>query len=108
MVSSGMLRHVALVRTDTSEDLSASIIRVTRIRELGTMLVRASVVPSSLILVIRMMEALNSSEASVRKTPTRRNISEDTILHSHPRKNLESYIIQCVQKPADFQNYALY
>jgi hypothetical protein len=36
--SSGMLRHVALVRTDVSEELSTSIIRVTRIGELGTTL----------------------------------------------------------------------
>jgi hypothetical protein len=33
-----MLCHVALVRTDVSEELSASIIRVTRIGELGTTL----------------------------------------------------------------------
>jgi hypothetical protein len=33
-----MLRRVALVRTDVSEDLSASIVRVTRIGELGTTL----------------------------------------------------------------------
>jgi hypothetical protein len=31
-----MLRHVALVKTDVSEELSASIIRVTRIGEIGT------------------------------------------------------------------------
>jgi hypothetical protein len=33
-----MLRRVALERTDVSEELSASFIRVTRIGELGTML----------------------------------------------------------------------
>jgi hypothetical protein len=38
MASSGMLRRVALVRTDVSEELSASFIRVTRIAELGTTL----------------------------------------------------------------------
>jgi hypothetical protein len=34
MASSGMLRRVVLVRTDVSEELSASFIRVTRIGEL--------------------------------------------------------------------------
>jgi hypothetical protein len=38
MLSSGMLRHVALVRTDVSKERSVSIIRVTRIGELGTTL----------------------------------------------------------------------
>jgi hypothetical protein len=38
MSSSGMLRRVAHVRTDVSEELSASI-RVTRIGELGTLAV---------------------------------------------------------------------
>jgi hypothetical protein len=33
-----MLYHVALVRTDVSEELSSSIIRVTKIGELETML----------------------------------------------------------------------
>jgi hypothetical protein len=37
-VSSGMLRCVALVITDVSEDLSASFIRETRIGELRTTL----------------------------------------------------------------------
>jgi hypothetical protein len=38
MVSSGMLRRVAVVRTDVSGEFSASFIRVTRIGELGTTL----------------------------------------------------------------------
>jgi hypothetical protein len=35
MVSSGLLRRVALVRTDVSEEPGASFIRVTKIDELG-------------------------------------------------------------------------
>jgi hypothetical protein len=42
MASSGMLRRVALVRTDVSEELSASIIGVTRIGELGTLAVTSN------------------------------------------------------------------
>jgi hypothetical protein len=38
MTFSGMLRRVALERTDVSEELSASIIRVTRVSEIGTTL----------------------------------------------------------------------
>jgi hypothetical protein len=38
MTSSGMLRSVAPVRTDITEELGASIIRVTRIGELETAL----------------------------------------------------------------------
>jgi hypothetical protein len=39
MPSSGMLRRVALARTDVSEELSAYIIRVTRFGDLGTLAV---------------------------------------------------------------------
>jgi hypothetical protein len=78
MVSSGMLRRVALVRTDVSEKLSASI-RVL-LRSVRRLLVAASVVPSSPILVTLMEEALGSSETSVLTGATRRNIPEDTVL----------------------------
>jgi hypothetical protein len=42
MVSPGMLRLVALVRTDGSEEPSASFIKVRRIGELGTTLAATS------------------------------------------------------------------
>jgi hypothetical protein len=42
MVSSGILRRFALVRTDVSEERSASFIRVIRISELGTLAVTSN------------------------------------------------------------------
>jgi hypothetical protein len=107
MVSSRILCRVALVRTDVSEELSASFIRVTRIGELKTtlavtsnrrtlrrnkrLLVTASVVPISPIFVTLIKVALSSSETSVLTRATRRNIPEDTIVHSHLCENLKSY-----------------
>jgi hypothetical protein len=70
MPSSGMLRRVALVRTDISEERITPVIRVTRIAEVVT----ANVVPSSPILVTLMREALCSFETSVLTRATRRNI----------------------------------
>jgi hypothetical protein len=65
---------MALVRTDVSWELSASIIRVKRIDELGTslavtsnwFLVTANVVPSSPVLVSMMMETFLGNVGSYR------------------------------------------
>jgi hypothetical protein len=78
MVSSGMLRRVAFVRTDISEEASASLVFLGSMRRL---LVAASVLPSSSILVALMKEVLGSSKTSVLTRATWRNILEDTILH---------------------------
>jgi hypothetical protein len=93
MASSGMLGRMALARTDVSEKLSASFIRVTRISELGTTLAVTSnrrtlrrntkplVVSSSLIIFTLMLEETRSYETWVLTRVTRLHKPQNGILH---------------------------
>jgi hypothetical protein len=86
-----MLRRLALVRTDISEECIASIIKVKRIeaRYVFQLLITARALHSSLIIFTLIMKAIRSSKTSIITCAVRRNIPEDPILHSHRRENLK-------------------
>jgi hypothetical protein len=82
MESSGMLRHVALVRIEVSEELSDSFIRVTR---------------SGPFLVTLMKESLSTTKPSILTRATCHNIPEDAILHKfwglHNSDHLDCFLL---------------
>jgi hypothetical protein len=85
-----MLHHVAHVRTDVSEELSASIIRATRIGGLGTLAITSN--------RCMLRKNTSSSETLVFTRATRRIIPEDGSLHSHHYENLRNFVfLRCVR-----------
>jgi hypothetical protein len=108
MPSSEMLRRVALVRSDISEEAYrlhhqgdknrrarnnvSSNYQSKLLRGVIRLLVTANVVPSLSILVTLMTEKISSSETSAPTKVTRHNIPQDGIHHSHGREILKPYI----------------
>jgi hypothetical protein len=96
-----MLRHVALVRTDVSEE-----------RTTLRLLVTANV-PSSMIIFTPMMEATRCTETLVLSRATRRHVPEDGILQDHVMFSpyMATYILvfgrNTIFLPQQFSNFQI-
>jgi hypothetical protein len=94
-----MLRRVILVRTDVSEESSASIIRVKRIDDLGTTLE---------VTTNRCKLRRNISyKTSVLTKAILRNIPEDGILYSQHRENLKTYLLRISCKQTFYSSHSV-
>jgi hypothetical protein len=100
-----MVLRVAFLRTDNSEECSASIIKMTRIYELRItltvtlyllsvllLLVTANVFSRTAIPLTLIIEEIRSAETSVLTRVTLLNFPVYGILHSPRRENSKSYI----------------
>jgi hypothetical protein len=114
MLSSGSCATWFLLRSEISKTSNTSIIGVTRIGELETtlelnsnrntlrrnaicsvhlLLVAATIVPNSPIIVTLMIKTTISTEMSVLTRTARRHIPEDGIFYSHRHEILKPYTV---------------
>jgi hypothetical protein len=94
MPSFGMLRHVVLVRTDVSKECIASILRVTRIGELGTTL--RSVIRLLVTVNIHRSPILVTMMKEVIRSPKRRFLHEPHGVTSERTTFFTEYV--CIMK----------
>jgi hypothetical protein len=95
VLSPGMLRRVALVRTDVSEGCVASIIRVTRIGELGTTLAVTTYRSCQLLLTLFLPCWFLSRWCWRRYIPPKRRFLQEP--HGITSKKAEFFMVTAVK-----------